>query len=147
MAGSKHGNYFKMVNPGYSGNSLVSARISSRTLALTVLSPFDLRTRAIPLAITFISDSFIPRLVMAGVPNRIPEGLKGVELGEYPKGLAALLRNQYSVQDLVVEAVLKNSKQLVLEALLADPVIETHWQAKNILERMLEVQADYLKLE
>ena len=74
-------------------------------------------------------------------------GVTGIELGEYPKGLAALLRTQYSVQDLVVEAALHNSKDLVLQALLADPVVENYWQAENILERMLKVQEDYISLE
>ena len=75
------------------------------------------------------------------------DGVNGITLGEYPKGLAALLRTQYSVQDLVVEAALHKSKDLALQALLADPVVETHWQAKNILNQMLKVQADYINLE
>jgi alpha-galactosidase len=74
-------------------------------------------------------------------------GLTGIELGEYPKGLAALLRTQYSVQDLVVEAAIKKSKDLALYALLADPVVETYWQAKHILDRMLDVQAEYIQLD
>ncbi|TFG15755.1 MAG: alpha-glucosidase/alpha-galactosidase, partial [Promethearchaeota archaeon] len=47
--------------------------------------------------------------------------------------MAAFLRTQYSIQDLVVEAILQKSKDLALQALLADPVIETTWQAKKIL--------------
>lgn len=74
-------------------------------------------------------------------------GVNGIQLGEYPKALATLLRTQYSVQDLVVETVLTKSKEMALKALLADPVVESYWQAKNILDRMLEVQADYIKLE
>ena len=74
-------------------------------------------------------------------------GVNGISLGEYPKGLAALLRTQYSVQDIAVEAAITKSKDLALQALLADPVIESYWQAKNILDRMLELQADYIKLE
>ncbi|MFX1340759.1 MAG: hypothetical protein ACFFDK_19270 [Promethearchaeota archaeon] len=74
-------------------------------------------------------------------------GIKGIKLGEYPKGLAALLRTQCSVQDLVVEAALNKSKDLALQALLADPVVENYWQAKKILEHMLQVQSDYIKLE
>ncbi len=75
------------------------------------------------------------------------DGLKGIELGEYPKGLAALLRNQYSVQDLVVEAAIQKSKDLALQALLADPVVNDYWQAERVLERMLEAEADYIQLK
>ncbi|MFX1408773.1 MAG: hypothetical protein ACFFA6_00345 [Promethearchaeota archaeon] len=74
-------------------------------------------------------------------------GIQGIKLGEYPKGLAALLRTQASVQDLVVEAILTKSKDIALQALLADPVIETYWQAKKILEEMLKLQKNYLQIE
>ncbi len=75
------------------------------------------------------------------------DGLKGIPLGEYPKGLAGLLRNQASVQDLVVETVLKRSKEIALQALLADPVVDSYTQAEQILEEMLKVQKDYIQLE
>jgi len=74
-------------------------------------------------------------------------GLKGVPLGEYPKGLAALLRTQASVQDLVVEAILTRSKKVALQALLADPVINSTSQAKNILESMLKLEKKYIQIE
>ncbi len=73
-------------------------------------------------------------------------GLTGVPLGEYPKGLAALLRVQASVQDLVVEAVLTQSKEITIQALLADPTVDSPTQAKTILEEMSKVQKDYLNL-
>jgi len=75
------------------------------------------------------------------------DGLHGVPLGEYPKGLAALLRTQASVQDLVVEAILTKSKKVALQALLADPVINSTSQAKKILESMLKLQKKYLQIE
>ena len=74
-------------------------------------------------------------------------GVKGIKLGDYPNGLAAHLRTQYSIQDLIVEAILKQSKDLALEALLADPVIESTWQAQKILDEMLFLQKDYLQIE
>lgn len=74
-------------------------------------------------------------------------GIKGIKLGEYPKGIAALLRSQISVQDLVVEAILKKSRDIALQALLADPVVETYWQAKNILNEMLRIEKDYFQIE
>ncbi len=79
------------------------------------------------------------------VVNR--QGVKGIAYGAYPKGLAALLRTQASVQDLVVEAILQKSKSLALQALLADPVVETSWQARQILDEMLELQKNYIKIQ
>lgn len=74
-------------------------------------------------------------------------GLNAIKLGEYPKGLAALLRTQASVQDLVIEAILTKSKKLALQALLADPTINSISQATNILESMLKLQKKYIQIE
>jgi alpha-galactosidase len=75
------------------------------------------------------------------------KGIRGIKLGEYPKGLAALLKTQASVQDLVVEAILTKSKDMLLQALLVDPVIESYWQARNILNEMLKLQKKYFQIE
>ncbi len=74
------------------------------------------------------------------------DGLHPVKLGEYPKGLAGLLRNQATVQDLVVEAVLSKSKEKALQALLVDPVVDSYTQAEKILDEMLRIQSDYIEL-
>ncbi len=74
-------------------------------------------------------------------------GLHAVKWGEYPKGLAALLRNQASVQDLVVETILTKSKDIALQALLADPIIESTKNAEKILDEMLKIQKDFIHLE
>ena len=75
------------------------------------------------------------------------DGIQAIELGEYPKGLAALLNTQASVQDLVVETILTKSKKIALQALLADPVINSTSQAKKILESMLKLQKKYIQIE
>ena len=74
-------------------------------------------------------------------------GIKGVKIGEYPKAIAALLQTQISVQDLVVEAIFKKSKDIALQALLADPVVETYWQAKNIFEELMNQEKDYMQIQ
>jgi alpha-galactosidase len=75
------------------------------------------------------------------------DGIKGIKLGDYPKSIAALLRTQISVQDIVVEAIFKKSKDLALQALLADPVVETYWQAKKIFEELLKQEEDYIQIQ
>ncbi|MFX0099670.1 MAG: alpha-glucosidase [Candidatus Hodarchaeota archaeon] len=81
-------------------------------------------------------------LVIEGPAIINKDGVNGIKIGEYPKSLAALLRNQASVQDLVVEAILKGSKDLLLHALLADCQIHSYSQAKNILDEILELQKE-----
>jgi len=75
------------------------------------------------------------------------KGLQGLKLGEYPKGLAALLNTQAAVQDLVVEAILTRSKKVALQALLADPVVNSTSQAERILESMLDLQKNKIQIE
>ncbi len=74
-------------------------------------------------------------------------GIHAIKLGEYPRGLAALLRTQASVQDLVVETIFTKSKKIALQALLADPVINSTSQAKKILDAMIKLQKKYIKIE
>ena len=75
------------------------------------------------------------------------EGVHGIKLGNYPKGLAALLRTQAAVQDLVIETILTKSKNVALQALLADPVVDSRSQAEKILDEMLRLQSDYIQIE
>ena len=75
------------------------------------------------------------------------DGIHGITLGEYPKGFLAFLRTQASFQELVVESIFTKSKNIALQALLANPTIETTWQAKKILEEILELQKNYIQIE
>ena len=90
----------------------------------------------------------LPRDLVVECPAIVnKKGLTPVKLGEYPKGLAALLRTQASVQDLVVEAVITKSREIALQALLADPVIDGYDQAEKILDEMLRLQGEYIQLK
>ncbi len=90
----------------------------------------------------------LPQDLVIECPAKVTkEGLKPITLGDYPRGLAALLRNQASVQDLAVEAILNGSKELALQVLLADPGVNNATKAKEILNEFLDVQGKYLNLE
>jgi alpha-galactosidase len=71
-------------------------------------------------------------------------GVHGVKLGQMPDGLAGLMRNQASVQYLTVEAALEGSKELALQALLADPVVDSVSSAQKMLDDILNLQKEYL---
>jgi alpha-galactosidase len=70
-----------------------------------------------------------------------------VKLGEIPSGLAGLIRNQAAVQDLTVKAALTGSKQKALEALLADPTVDGMSGAEKMLNEILQLQKEYLRLK
>jgi len=89
----------------------------------------------------------IPRdLVIEGPAIVDRKGVHGIKLKNVPKGIAALWRNQASVQDLVVEAALTQSKEVALQALLVDPVVDSAHNAEQILEEMLRLQKEYIHL-
>lgn len=72
------------------------------------------------------------------------DGLQGVQIGRLPVGIAALLNTQAHVQDLVVEAAVHGSRSLALQALLADPVVQSVPAAEATLDELLKVHAAYL---
>jgi len=72
------------------------------------------------------------------------DGLKGVQVGALPAGIAALINTQAHVQDLVVEAAVHGSRELALQALLADPVVHSAEAAEKTLDELLSVHAAYL---
>jgi alpha-galactosidase len=89
----------------------------------------------------------LPRDLVVECPAIVnKKGLKAIKLGDYPKGLAALLRNQASVQDLVVEAILKKSKDIAFQALLLDPTIDNASKAEEMFEEMIKLNQDYIDL-
>ena len=71
-------------------------------------------------------------------------GVHGVALGRFPRGIAGLLRNQVGVHDLTAEAVLTQSKSAALQALLVDPVVHSVRAAEETLEMLMRVQGRWL---
>ncbi|NVM29634.1 MAG: alpha-glucosidase [Candidatus Helarchaeota archaeon] len=89
----------------------------------------------------------LPRDLVVECPATVDKnGLQGIKLENIPKGILGLWRNQATVQDLVVEAALKQSKELALQALLADPVVYSATGAEQMLDEILRLQKDYIHL-
>jgi alpha-galactosidase len=71
-------------------------------------------------------------------------GVSGVHVGDLPEGLAALLRQQVDIQELVVEAGVKGDRNAALQALLLDPTVHSFAQAKYMLDELLRAHERYL---
>lgn len=79
------------------------------------------------------------------VPGLVAGGrVLGVQVGDLPRGIAAMLSQQVEIQELVVEAAVTGSRTLALQALLLDPVIHSYAQAEHTLDDLLAAQAAYL---
>jgi alpha-galactosidase len=121
----------------------------------------EMKERVVPIIEGIVTDAGFEEMAV-NVPNQgaianlpdwiVPEvpaiidanGVTAVELGELPKGIAGLLMNQVAVHDLTAEAVLTGSKDVVLQALLVDPVVWSVRAAEQALDVILKVQSDYL---
>jgi alpha-galactosidase len=100
------------------------------------------------LAVNLPNDGYVdnlPKDMVVEVPAVIDrKGVHAVPLGSLPKGFAGLLNNQVAVNDLTVEAALHGSRELALQALLVDPVVDDAAAAERVLETVLFYQKEYL---
>ena len=72
-------------------------------------------------------------------------GVHPVSLGPLPDPIAKLLHMQASVQQLAVEAAVHASKELALQALLIDPVVNSAVAAEKILDELWEINRPYYR--
>lgn len=72
-------------------------------------------------------------------------GIHPISLGPLPGPIARLLHIQASVQQLAVEAAIHASKELALEALLVDPVVNSSEAALKILDELWEINQPYIR--
>lgn len=72
------------------------------------------------------------------------EGANGIKLGNISKSIATILRIEASVQDLCVEAILKESKDLAIACIAMDVNCRSFEMADEIFKEMIKLQKDYL---
>jgi len=72
-------------------------------------------------------------------------GVHPVSVGRLPEALAGLLAPQAAVQKRSVEAAAYGSKQMALQALLVDPVVNSITAAENLLEELWEANKPYIR--
>jgi alpha-galactosidase len=70
-------------------------------------------------------------------------GIHPISLG--PDPIAKLLSMQVSVQQLAVEAAVRASKEIALQALLIDPVVSSASAAVKLLDELWEVNRPYIR--
>jgi alpha-galactosidase len=72
-------------------------------------------------------------------------GVHPVSIGRLPEPLVGLLTSQAVVQKLSVEAAVHGSKQMALQALLVDPVVNSITAAHQLLDELWEVNLPYIR--
>jgi alpha-galactosidase len=72
-------------------------------------------------------------------------GIHPLSLGPLPDPIAKILMVQAGVQQLAVEAAIHGSKELALQALLIDPVINSATAATQILDELWEANRPFIR--
>ncbi|MHC4561588.1 MAG: family 4 glycosyl hydrolase [Planctomycetota bacterium] len=87
----------------------------------------------------------LPRDTVVEVPCRVSAGrIQPEHVGEIPRTLAAFMQPQCEILRLLTEAYRTQSKTLLLQALLLDPVVDSIVRAERMLDCMLELQSKFL---
>jgi len=72
-------------------------------------------------------------------------GIHKVHVGKVPEGAASLMMLQVGPQQMAVEAAVHGDRQMALQALLVDPVINSTDAAVKILDELWEINKPYIK--
>ena len=109
-----------------------------------ILNDTDLEESAVNVPNNNFIDS-LPKDIVVEVPGILNKsGVTGMRLENYPSDFASLLNNQVGTIQLTSEAVLKESKHIAYQALLADPVVDNAKKAEQLLNTMIDFQKEYL---
>ena len=90
----------------------------------------------------FIKD--LPDWIVVEVPAIIGKnGIEGIAV-DVPAGVRALLTNQIGIHAMTAEAILNRSRDLVVQALLVDPVVTVSKSIPNLVDHMIAEQSPWL---
>ena len=107
---------------------------------------FDLRRREV--SVNVPNAGAIPNLPQDAIVE-VPAvcdagGVHGEQVGPLPEPIAAMCRTQIAIQELIVEAYRRRSREVLLQALVLDPVVDSVGGARQMMEKLLEVQGEFL---
>jgi len=72
-------------------------------------------------------------------------GIHPISLGSLPDAVAKLMHVQVNLQQLAVEAAVNASKELALQALLIDPVVNSATAARGLLDELWDINRPYIR--
>ncbi len=94
------------------------------------------------------NDGCIPNLpdsAIVEVPGIVSaDGIRGLHMAPLPEPIAAVARQQIAIQKLSVEAAVTGDRQLALQAMLLDPVVDDFKVAERVLDELLMAQREYI---
>jgi len=135
-----------------SGDEPLDEYLGGRTWADTLAGPLidglACNNRKRMPAVNVRNEGYIPNLpdgAIVEVPGIVDaNGITPLRVDPLPAGIAAMCMREIGVADLSVEAAVHGDRSAALQCLLADPHLNSVKAAEEILDELLESQADYL---
>ncbi|MFW9771102.1 MAG: hypothetical protein ACFFFB_01565 [Candidatus Heimdallarchaeota archaeon] len=115
-------------------------KISSKERAIPIIEEIIQNKNAYEVAVNIPNDQIIDNLPQdlilecSAIVNK--EGVHGIRIGVIPKQLAAILNIEATIQDICVEAILKQSKELAITCLAIDPNVGNFEAAERIFNEI-----------
>ncbi|MBY8987613.1 MAG: hypothetical protein KGD61_04085 [Candidatus Lokiarchaeota archaeon] len=140
--------YFKRLKRGKYPKKGMLIRDPSGERAIPIIEAIIEDSNSYEIAVNIPNDGIIENLPndliieCSGIVNK--EGIRGVKMGNISKNIAAILRIEASIQDLCVEAIIQESKDLAINCLAMDVNCGSFEMAEAIFNEMYELQKEYL---
>lgn len=121
---------------------------SSGELAIPIMEGIVFNRASELGAVIVENKGYIPNLPVGAaveVPASVDQnGIAPMRMEPLPEALAALMRTQCSIQQLLVEAFAEHSRKKLLQAILLDPTVDSYRQAVEMMNEMIALQRDLL---
>jgi alpha-galactosidase len=144
----KYLRYYQKLKKGKYPQKGILGKIPSGERAIPIIEAIINDNKSYETAVNISNDNIVENLpkdlILECSATVDKDGVHGLELGSLPKNIAALLRIEASIQDLCVEAVLKNSKEIAIACLAVDPNVGSFDIADDIFNEMIQIQKDFL---
>jgi len=121
----------------------------TREIAIPIICDIEFNRNRREIAANVLNDGFaisnLPEDAVVEIPIQVnASGINPVKVGPLPESIKGLCEIQISIQKLLVEAYDKKSKNILLQALMIDPIVDDLKRAKEMMETMIKVEQEYL---
>lgn len=133
-----------------SGEEDVKGLLSSKSgeIAFEIIEDMLADKKSFRLSVNIPNKNFVkgvPEDAVVEVPCTVDaKGIHGMTCEPLPEPVVAMCAHQTHIQELCVDAAVKGSRKLALEALLIDPVIHSASAAEKILDEFLSAHKEFL---
>jgi alpha-galactosidase len=117
--------------------------------AVEVITAIATNTRTfIPSAIVYNDGAIsnLPDELAVEIPIVVDgDGVHKVHIGDVPPHISAILSLQIGAQQMAVNAAVNGSKEMAMQALMVDPVINSTLAAEVVIDKLWEINKQYIK--